>query len=197
MEDSFEKKVKAYLPYVIVIAVVYLFLPAILVFTGQDQHPTFLTEIIYIGVFPLTALICSLIFTVKHKNEFFMALIAPIMYIPSMFLYGNIRDNVVTTLIYLVSYFICGFLGIVLGDILKGKGKNKNNAKTQTEDRSSIYQKKRQTASHVSRRAREEHVRQDRYASLGSEKYDDSDPSTTAEDIDEILREIHDRQSRQ
>ena len=193
MEDKFEKKFKAYLPFIIIIAIVYLFLPCILVFTGQDKNPTFLTEIIYIGIFPLTALLCSLIYSYKNKNEFFMALIAPIIYIPSMFLYGNARDNVVTSLIYLVSYFICGFLGLILGDILRGDDKRQKQ-----KDNRTGYQSKRKTASHVSRKAREEqNDAKERNRSINESDYSYGDNSTTAEDIDQILREIHDRQSRQ
>lgn len=199
MEDGFEKKAKVYLPYVIIIAVVYLFLPSILVFTGLDQKQTALTEIIYIGIFPLTALLCNTVFCMKYKNEFFMSLVAPIMYIPSAFLYGNFRANVLTTLIYLASYFVCGYLGLIIGDLLKGRtkeeGEDKN--KKSSKSRGNSYRRQNKTASHVSRRAREEqNIRTENKISEKEEQYDFNESTSTEDDIDAILKEIHERQNR-
>lgn len=123
MDDKFEKKLKEFLPYIIIIGVVYLFAPAILVFTKSTGM---LNQIIYIGLFPLTALLCNLFYSYKKVNDFFLSLVAPIIYIPSMLLYGNIRDSVLNSLIYLVSYFICGYIGLTLGEIFKGSDSKKN-----------------------------------------------------------------------
>ena len=123
MDDKFEKKLKEFLPYIIIIGVVYLFAPAILVSTKSTG---LLNQIIYIGLFPLTALLCNVYYSYKKANDFFLSLVAPIIYIPSMLLYGNIRDSVLNSLIYLVSYFICGYIGLALGEILKGSDSKKN-----------------------------------------------------------------------
>lgn len=123
MDDKFEKKLKEFLPYIIIIGVVYLFAPAILVSTKSTG---LLNQIIYIGLFPLTALLCNVYYSYKKANDFFLSLVAPIIYIPSMLLYGNLRDSVLNSLIYLVSYFICGYIGLSLGEILKGSDSKKN-----------------------------------------------------------------------
>ena len=123
MDDKFEKKLKEFLPYIIIIGVVYLFAPAILVSTKSTGM---LNQIIYIGLFPLTALLCNVYYSYKKANDFFLSLVAPIIYIPSMLLYGNLRDSVLNSLIYLVSYFICGYIGLSLGEILKGSDSKKN-----------------------------------------------------------------------
>lgn len=122
MDDKFEKKLKEFLPYIIIIGVVYLFAPAILVFTKSTG---LLNQILYIGLFPLTALLCNIYYSYKKANDFFLSLVAPIVYIPSMLLYGNIRDSLLNSLIYLVSYFICGYIGLTIGEIIKGNSGEK------------------------------------------------------------------------
>lgn len=123
MDDKFEKKLKEFLPYIIIIGVVYLFAPALLVFTKSTG---LLNQIVYLGLFPLTALLCNLYYSYKKTSDFALSLVAPIIYIPSMLLYGNIRDSLLNSLIYLVSYFICGYIGLTLGEMIKGSNsKNK------------------------------------------------------------------------
>ena len=117
MDDKFEKKLKEFLPYIIIIGVVYLFAPALLVFTKSTG---LLNQIVYLGLFPLTALLCNLYYSYKKTSDFALSLVAPIIYIPSMLLYGNIRDSLLNSLIYLVSYFICGYIGLTLGEMIKG-----------------------------------------------------------------------------
>ena len=68
MDDKFEKKLKEFLPYIIIIGVVYLFAPAILVSTKSTG---LLNQIIYIGLFPLTALLCNVYYSYKKANDFF------------------------------------------------------------------------------------------------------------------------------
>ena len=123
MDDKFEKKLKEFLPYIIIIGVVYLFAPALLVFTKSTG---LLNQIVYLGLFPLAALLCNLYYSYKKTSDFALSLVAPIIYIPSMLLYGNIRDSLLNSLIYLVSYFICGYIGLTLGEMIKGSNsKNK------------------------------------------------------------------------
>ncbi len=117
MDDKFEKKLKEFLPYIIIIGVVYLFAPALLVFTKSTG---LLNQVVYLGLFPLTALLCNLYYSFKKTSDFALSLVAPIIYIPSMLLYGNIRDSLLNSLIYLVSYFICGYIGLTLGEMIKG-----------------------------------------------------------------------------
>lgn len=123
MDDKFEKKLKEFLPYIIIIGVVYLFLPAILVFTKSQGV---LNQIVYIGVFPLTAFLCSLHYGYKKTNDLLLSLVAPVIYIPSMLLYGNLRDSVLNSIIFLVSYFICGYIGLTVGEMIKSSKDKKN-----------------------------------------------------------------------
>ena len=123
VDDKLEKKLKEFLPYIIIIGIIYLFVPAILVLSNSSEV---LNQVIYIGLFPLTALLCSFHYGYKKKNDFLLSLVAPILYIPSMFLYGNFRDSALNSIIYLVSYFICGYIGLSLADMIKTPKDKKN-----------------------------------------------------------------------
>ncbi len=127
MNDKLEMKLKEFLPYIIIIGVVYLFLPAVLVFTKSHG---ILNQIVYIGAFPLTAFICNMHYGYKKTNDMMLSFVAPIIYIPSMLLYGNLRDSVLNSIIFLVSYFICGYIGLTVGEMLKSnKSDDKENAR--------------------------------------------------------------------
>lgn len=124
MEDIFEKKIKSFLPYIIIIGVVYLFGPAILMLSGNNVT---LNQIFYIGLFPLTALLCCAYYSYKKEMDFFLSLVAPIFFIPSMFIYGLFMDQTVNSIIFLVCYFICSYLGLTIGDMIKGKKDSDDN----------------------------------------------------------------------
>lgn len=205
MEDKFEKKIKSFLPYIIIIGVIYLFLPIVLV---KNTNIVF-NNIIYIGVFPLTALLCCGFYSYKKNMDILMALIAPAFYIPSMFLYGNIRYNPVAAIIYLAAYFVCGFLGLLIGDILSPNKKSKPQSKSRRTD-SSVDIDIEETAERPHRRTpRKVNTRAARKGHLAHEEmpkhfqtedpYEDEtlDTATTANDIDEILNEIQNRRSGQ
>lgn len=189
MDDKLEKKLKDYLPYLIVLAVIFLLLPCLVVFTGKNGESSFLNDVIFIGVFPLSALVSCVIYSYKNKNEFAMSLIAPILFIPTMFIYGIFKSNPLVSIIYLVAYFLCGFLGLMIGDYLKN-GKGTDERKKEDDN----LRPRRHTASHVSRRAREEQQQMIEVEEpINEEDYSFGDESTTDDDIDEILREIRSR----
>ncbi len=125
MEDIFEKKIKSFLPYIIIIGALYLFGPAILMLTGNNVT---LNQIFYIGLFPLTALLCCMHYSYKKEMDFFLSLVAPIFFIPSMFIYGLFMTQPLNSVIFLVCYFICSYLGLTIGDMIKGKNGKEDNA---------------------------------------------------------------------
>ncbi|MBQ8860760.1 MAG: hypothetical protein IJ015_05455 [Ruminococcus sp.] len=126
MDDKLEKKLKEFLPYIIIIGIIYLFVPAILVLTKSSGS---FNQIIYIGLFPSTALLCNYHYGYKKANDILLALVAPILYIPSMLLYRNHIDSLLNCIIFLVSYFICGYIGLSLGEMHR-KSKNKSDKKS-------------------------------------------------------------------
>ncbi len=198
MEEKFEKKLKAFLPYIIIIGVVYLLVPALL-FVGSN----FVSYLVLIGVLPLTAAGCCAHYAMKKENDFWLCLVAPIFFIPAMFLYPIFRSGPLIALIYLVAYLLCGYLGLTIGEILSGnKGSAKRrasseaprraarNAEEQAEDKDDDLPARRTRAT----AARAERVDLDSPDVFTAEDpYEDEtlDASTTSDDIDAILTEIH------
>lgn len=208
MEQKFEKKLKAFLPYIIIIGVVYLIAPALL-FVGSN----FISYLVLIGILPLTAGGCCAHYAMKKENDFYLCLVAPIIFIPVMFIYPIFRSGALIALIYLVAYLLCGYLGLTIGEILAGnKGKSKRSSKSDSEAPQNT--ERRSSARRPARRsegrdvdedspirgsrtaARPERVDLDVTDDFFTEDpyADDSlDTKTTSEDIDEILSEIHQR----
>lgn len=189
MDDKFEKKLKEFLPYIIIIGVVYLFFPAILVFTKSTG---ILNQIIYIGVFPLTAFGCNLYYGYKKKNDILMSLVAPLIYIPSMLLYGNLRDSVLNSIIFLVSYLLCGYIGLTVGEIMRGDSKTEKKQRPVTKKRVPTVVDTSSAKEEESFVIDEIELPQKFEETVKEESYD-YQPDYTEDDIDAILRELHSR----
>ncbi|MBE6824302.1 MAG: hypothetical protein E7513_03035 [Ruminococcaceae bacterium] len=203
MDDIFEKKIKEFLPYIIIIGVLYLFFPAILVFTKSSGV---FNQIVYMGLFPLAALGSCFHYAYKKKSDFFLSLVAPIFFIPSMLLYGNIRDSVLNSIIFLVSYFICGYLGLTLGEMLSGRVPEKEEKPQKSHKSVSGHMRKRVPKSVKPSAHKHESSTDFSFDEIEMpQKFEDvltemdtTDASdvfeSTADDIDSILEEIHNRQ---
>lgn len=196
MDDKFEKKLKDFLPYIIIIGVVYLFLPSILVFTKSEGV---LNQIVYIGVFPLTALLCSLHYGYKKENDLLLSFVAPVIYIPSMLLYGNLRDSVLNTVIFLVSYFICGYIGLTLGDMIKSSKEKQNGNASERKAVATVVNTDNAYEEEDELCFDNIELPQQYDEEVESVQYQEDEPifepadSYTEDDIDAILAEIHSR----
>lgn len=179
MDDKFEKKLKAFLPYIIVIGVVFLFVPALMLVRSQA-----INYIILIGLLPLTALGCCAHYSIKKENDLLISLVAPLFFLIAALLYGMFRDSVVNTIIYLVAYFLCGYLGLMVGDIVTNRSGGKQKSKP-SPDPSRPRPKRVAVEKEHPRHFKTEDPYQD----------ESLDTSTTSEDIDAILSEIHTRRS--
>ena len=182
MDDKLEKQLKELLPYIIICGVIFLLLP---LFMGTRESAA--TYIIQIGAFPLTALGCGAVYKYKKKrNNIFLCLIAPIFYALSALLYGMWRASWYTVLIYLAGYFICTYLGLLLGELIPLKKK--------TVSVRSLVKK----PSHRPHRVNiEEEAKPDE--SFRTEDPDSDlslDASTTDDDIEAILNNIHSRNTK-
>ena len=180
MNDKLEKTLKELIPYIIIIGIIFLLLPLLMGKTASAM-----TYIIQIGIFPLTAFGCGVFYkTQKKRNNLFLCLIAPIFYAVSALLYGMWRISWYTVLIYIVAYFLCGYLGQLLGDLLPfGK---KDSAKQEG------------TPRRRSLRARRVNVKEEEKPSEAFQTEDPNedtqfDTSTTQDDIEAILNDIHNR----
>jgi len=194
MEDKLEKKLKAFLPYIIVIGVVYLIVPALL-FINSDA----VAYIILIGVLPLTALLCCAHYSMNKENDFLLSLVAPIFFLPAMFLYPIARESLLKAIIYLIAYFLCGYLGLTVGDILANR--NKAEKKSDDSDRPArparrIVERAAERRSAPAARATKVDLQAEETPHFtSSDPYGDRslDTSTTSDDIEAILNEIHQR----
>lgn len=121
--------VKRYIPYGIVIALIYLVMP--IFFQGENYK---YDAIEYQFVFPATALLSAVIFSWKRGVDFTFPLIAPIIYIGSVLIYSHFYH----WHIYVFIYLIVGMLGSFIGDMVykntarekERKKKADNNYKT-------------------------------------------------------------------
>ncbi len=201
MEAKFEKKLKAFLPYIIIIGVVYLLTPALL-FVGSG----FVSYLVLIGILPLTAAGCCAHYAIHHESDIWLTLVAPVFFIPVMFLYPIFSSGALIAIIYLVSYLLCGYLGMAIGEIIvgnKGKSKNKKTNKEaaprKTAERRPASRRTADSDMPVRRSGsapRPERVDIDNTDDFFAEDpYDDDslDTATTSEDIDAILSEIQQR----
>lgn len=101
--------VKRYIPYGIVIALIYLVMP--IFFQGENYK---YDAIEYQFVFPATALLSAVIFSWKRGVDFTFPLIAPIIYIGSVLIYSHFYH----WHIYVFIYLIVGMLGSFIGDMV-------------------------------------------------------------------------------
>ncbi len=179
MEDKIEIKLKELLPYIIVEGVLFLLLPLLM---GTQTNAV--TYVIQLGAFPLIALGCGFHYTFrKHKKDIVICFIAPVFYAISALLYGMWRASWITVLIYIAAYFICGFLGMMLCDIIK-PGSKKDTVKAP----------RRKSA----RPARVDVIKHDEprpadFKAQDPDSDDSLDTSTTDDDIEAILNAIHSR----
>jgi hypothetical protein len=227
MDDRFEKKLKSFLPYIIIIGVVYLLVPALL-FINSDA----IAYLILIGILPLTALLCCAHYSLHHGNDFMLSFVAPVFFLPAMFLYPIARASLVKALIYLVAYFLCGYLGLTVGDILANRSKSgdKRSAEKRPAERRPAERRpaerrpaerrpaerrpaerrpseqrtverfddeepveRRPAPQRVRRSAMQEDHGAQRFEAVDPYDVSELDTATTDDDIDAILREIHQR----
>ena len=121
MDDRFEKKIKVLLPYIIIEAIIFFLMP---LFMGHSEGAA--TYIIQIGIFPLTAIGCSVFYKLKNQSsDIYVCVIAPLFYAISALLYGMWRDSAINVLVYMASYFVCGYLGLLVADVIRKKKSEK------------------------------------------------------------------------
>lgn len=107
--------IKRYVPYAIITGAIYLLLPLIFLPYGfLDQK---FTPMVYDVVFPLTAVVCAVIYARKYGIDFFFSLVAPVLYIPSMLIYNGISMN---NIIFVAIYLVSSIFGLFVGDMFFG-----------------------------------------------------------------------------
>ena len=181
MNDKFETRLKELVPYIIICGIIFLLLP--LFMSASESAVTYLIQL---GAFPLTALGCGLFYKLKMKrNNLLLCLVAPLLYALAALLYGMWRSSWYTVVMYIAAYFLCTYLGMLLGDILP---LNKKGGSVRD-----LVKK----PSHRPRRVNieEEPAAPQRFQAEDPDESIDLDTSTTDDDIEAILKSIHDRKS--
>ncbi len=193
MDDKLEKKLKEFLPYIIILGVTFLVLPFVLRLLGNR---VLYNNIVLMGVFPVVTFGCNAFYAYKKTNDMLLSFVAPVLFIPAMFLYGIFANNAINSLIYLVSYFICGYIGLTVGDMIKGKDSSKK------DDTEGYSRKKRNVPEKVNRHAHAQTIEDDFADIEMPQKFEETesvvDTPATQEvddeyDLDAILAEIHSR----
>lgn len=181
MNDPIEKRLRELVPYLIICGVIFLLLP---LFMGTKTGVA--TYLIQLGAFPLTALCCGAFYKYKKKkNNILLCFVAPVLYALAALLYGMWRASWYTVLIYIAAYFLCTYLGMMLGDVLPAGKKG-----------ASV----RDMIKKPSRRPRRVNIEEEPAAAEPFQPQDpaednDLDASTTEDDIEAILDNIHNRKS--
>lgn len=194
--------VKKYLPYALVILAVYLITP--LFFMGADKGN--FTPVLYYFIFLLTAVGCAAFFSAKNGLDFLFALIAPIAFLFTMFIY--LGGFSLFSIILLALYLVAGVFGLFLGDLVFGEERHKKEKQDQKKAEEVLLRAKRRDERESRRINRESSVktaRRERAERLqkesGSEKTapaaekapsvneDDFDYDKYMSDIDKLLEE--------
>ncbi len=129
---------KKYLPYAAIIFVIYIFVPFIFYIPALNRF----SAVAYYFIFLVTQVVLSAIYCSKHGLDFLFALIAPIIFIPSMLIHngGFARiENILLVVIYLVA----GIFGLFLGDLAFGEERRKREKKEQEAAEEVLLQAKR------------------------------------------------------
>lgn len=161
--------IKKYVPYVVIVFVVYMLLPLIFIPAAMQKF----SPVAYDCIFPLTAIGCAAHYCSKHGLDFLFALIAPIIYLPSMLIYngGFSSGTLSTNLILLVVYLVSGIFGLFLGDLAFGdKRRQKEKAEQQETEEMLLEARRREkqeleTMTKSSRKTEKNPHRQERRSS--------------------------------
>lgn len=182
--------IKKYVPYVVIVFVVYMLLPLIFIPAAMQKF----SPVAYDCIFPLTAIGCAAHYCSKHGLDFLFALIAPIIYLPSMLIYngGFSSGTLSTNLILLVVYLVSGIFGLFLGDLAFGdKRRQKEKAEQQETEEMLLEARRREkqeleTMTKSSRKTEKNPHRQERRPSKPARRPAPAPQRTVKDDTDDF-----------
>ena len=125
--------VKKYVPYAVIILLVYMLLPLVFIPGAMQKF----SPVAYDFVFPITAIGCSAHYCSKHGLDFLFALIAPIIYLPSMLIYNG------GSFLAAVGTPFAGIFGLFLGDLAFGDKRRQKEKAEQEEAEEMLLEAKR------------------------------------------------------
>lgn len=182
--------IKKYVPYAVIVFVVYMLLPLIFIPAAMQKF----SPVAYDCIFPLTAIGCAAHYCSKHGLDFLFALIAPIIYLPSMLIYngGFSSGTLSTNLILLVVYLVSGIFGLFLGDLAFGdKRRQKEKAEQQETEEMLLKARRREkqeleTMTKSSRKTEKNPHRQERRPSKPARRPAPAPQRTVKDDTDDF-----------
>lgn len=129
--------VKKYLPYGVTIFAIYLIVP--LLFRNAALSNFY--GIALYCIFPATAVIAAAVYCSKYGLDFLFSLIAPIFYLPSMFIYGG--GITLGNVLLLAVYLVAGIFGLFIGDIALGDKRREREEQEKAEAEEMLLEAKR------------------------------------------------------
>lgn len=182
--------IKKYVPYAVIVFVIYMLLPLIFIPAAMQKF----SPVAYDCIFPLTAIGCAAHYCSKHGLDFLFALIAPIIYLPSMLIYngGFSSGTLSTNLILLVVYLVSGIFGLFLGDLAFGdKRRQKEKAEQQETEEMLLEARRREkqeleTMTKSSRKTEKNPHRQERRPSKPARRATPVQQETVKDDTDDF-----------
>ena len=136
-----KESIKKYIPYATVIFAIYLIVPVLFRSPSTEGYAT----IAWYFIFPVTAIVSSAIYCVKYGLDFLFALIAPIAYLPPMFIfYGGFQSKyLLFNLLLIFGYLFSGIFGLFIGDLAFGDKRRKRESEEKAEAEEMMLQAKR------------------------------------------------------
>lgn len=166
--------VKKYLPYGLVILAIFLITP--LFFMGSDKGG--FTPVLYYFIFLLATVGCATFFSAKNGLDFLFALIAPIAFLFTMFIY--LGGFSIFSIILLALYLVAGVFGLFLGDLVFGEERHKKEKQDQKKAEEVLLRAKRRDERESRRMTRESNVAAARRARPEPAKTEKRDEETTS-----------------
>ena len=100
-----KKKIKSLSIYTVALAVAFYILPMLIKDTGTGI-------LMLLGVIPLIAFICALIYGIKQGFDLLLPIIAAVLFTPTLFIYYN-----KSAWVYIVAYAVITLVGNGIGRI--------------------------------------------------------------------------------
>lgn len=110
---------KKLLPYIIITAIIYNLLPLIC-FIPALRYDISLFILLLFLIYPGNALICGLIYGIKHGFSLFLILFTAILFVPAMFIFFNS-----SAWVYMIPYTLLTFIGLLIGTLIHKKRNGK------------------------------------------------------------------------
>lgn len=129
--------IKKYLPYTVITFAIYIIVPLLF----RNAALKGFVGVAWYFIFPATAAITAAIYCSKYGLDFLFSLIAPIIFLPSMFLYyGGINMH---NIILLTGYLVAGIFGLFIGDLALGDKRRAREKQEKAEAEEMLLEAKR------------------------------------------------------